>query len=842
MTATTVGSKTGPGDDIKQVLGEIKTKLKDFATAYFSYGIKWSTKKDDKHARNADQAERLKSIFKTSAEDVNKMNETDRQNWQRMLDTALLIEAYAGHRSMVVRLLEKGADVNAVTTSDTAGAGTSGLSVYMLALLSERSEKKGSTTQARRDRLLKVLTNNKADLTAPSQALILAFQNKNLPAAEKFYSEAIAAEVFTNFITQGNVDALEWLIQKNNNLLKTEHNNMLPLVKAATDGKTEVVPFLIEKSAPGQGKALHALAQRTTNTNNYEKIVPLLKNGINETNLDNQTPLQVAINRKNWKMAKLLIENGANINPELLTALANEHQMPDLVVLFAKRAKINSDPIFINNGQNPEQKDLLQAELRMQKEIMPDANPQVRHLNATANLSSSNEFSETLTPLQNAINRQNLEVTQLLIKNGANVNPTDGPSPLLQAIIKNNFEIAQLLIENGADINPPDISLLQLAVDNKLHDLIPFLIEKGANTTTSAGISIFHYTFFDKKDLQAAELLKAEINVQDREGNTALHRAATAEEVQQLLVLGANPTLQNKNGQNPAVYAAAQKKNSKTTEALYAATATEELKNNINEQDLDGNTALHRATTAEEVEMLIKKGADQTIQNNNGDTPLHLAAKNDNRSITAALNADIENAQKASNIFNEAGETPLAIMKNSGVEFKSSNATWADEETVLLTLQKAMEQEDQDDIAELTNQLRNKEYIKNALGSAIGLENRTATKLLLKKISPQERLEIYSTQMSKTSEAIFTEWLGQTVSTLNVSLVDKIKQQKNTTLNSLNYAIKHQDQTQTKLLLKEVTAAERQACLVAQMNKAPIAEFTQWLSKTVSELNAPKKK
>ncbi len=55
-------------------------------------------------------------------------------------------------------------------------------------------------------------------------------------------------------------------------------------------------------------------------------------------------------------------------------------------------------------------------------------------------------------------------------------------------------------------------------------------------------------------------------------------------------------------------------------------------KTNINETDSDGNTALHIAAAVNEADLisfLIIKGADPEIKNRDGDTPIHIAIKND---------------------------------------------------------------------------------------------------------------------------------------------------------------------------------------------------------------------
>jgi len=50
----------------------------------------------------------------------------------------------------------------------------------------------------------------------------------------------------------------------------------------------------------------------------------------------------------------------------------------------------------------------------------------------------------------------------------------------------------------------------------------------------------------------------------------------------------------------------------------------EEMGENVNEVDTGGNTALHAARDAETIEYLCKHGANPNIQNNDGQTPIHI--------------------------------------------------------------------------------------------------------------------------------------------------------------------------------------------------------------------------
>ncbi len=66
---------------------------------------------------------------------------------------------------------------------------------------------------------------------------------------------------------------------------------------------------------------------------------------------------------------------------------------------------------------------------------------------------SNNDFS--VYPIHSACAVSNFEITELLIKRGANVNvkQQSGVTPLHSAAHNGNLEIAKLLIENGADVS-----------------------------------------------------------------------------------------------------------------------------------------------------------------------------------------------------------------------------------------------------------------------------------------------------------------------------------------------------------------------------------------------------
>ena len=109
-------------------------------------------------------------------------------------------------------------------------------------------------------------------------------------------------------------------------------------------------------------------------------------------------------------------------------------------------------------------------------------------------------------------------------------------------------------------------------------------------------------------EVEIAELLiqnSADVNAQDKNGNTPLHEAATSglKEVVELLIA---------NGAD------------------------------VNAKDNWGGTPLHRAKTKELAELLIEKGADVNAKKKFGRTPLHGAATKGIAELLIAKGADVD--------------------------------------------------------------------------------------------------------------------------------------------------------------------------------------------------------
>jgi len=151
--------------------------------------------------------------------------------------------------------------------------------------------------------------------------------------------------------------------------------------------------------------------------------------------------------------------------------------------------------------------------------------------------------------LHEAVVSDNIDLVKQLIDQGADVNKPFGSlnltplhctvihpsgSPINKAVEGKSAEIALLLIKQGANVNAKSkngSTPLHLASYYGFKNLAEVLIQKGADVkmkTDDLGMTPLH-SAVQRGHFEIAKLLLdngAEINAKDKDGNTALHRAA----------------------------------------------------------------------------------------------------------------------------------------------------------------------------------------------------------------------------------------------------------------------------------------------------------------------------
>ena len=276
-----------------------------------------------------------------------------------------------------------------------------------------------------------------------------------------------------------------------------------------------------------------------------------------------------------------------------------------------------------------------------------------------------------VTPLMIAAREGRLNVVTLLIKEGVDVSlpDYDGRTALHFAAgsSENSCEILSCLIENGADINKgrnDNQTPLMVAAENGHVSVATFLIEHGADVDLqdNDGKTALHHAFHGSD--VSCEILSCLIgigaDVNARTNNTGTPLMIAAEKghinaVTSLVECGANVDLQDKDGQT-ALHHAMQSPQASICEVLSCL-----IKNgaDVNAHTFHIETPLMLASRDGHVNVvtfLIKHGADVDLQHKDGDTALHYAA-----SFSDVFPEIVETLLNlgASHMCNHQGLTPL---------------------------------------------------------------------------------------------------------------------------------------------------------------------------------------
>jgi ankyrin repeat protein len=217
------------------------------------------------------------------------------------------------------------------------------------------------------------------------------------------------------------------------------------------------------------------------------------------------------------------------------------------------------------------------------------------------------------------------------------LNATDnsGQTPLMHAIVGHQERMVRWLVDHGAAINQQDkygSTALEAACSTPMaFRMVEFLLERGADPTiaTTSGSTPLMKAAFERDFEIVRSLLdnpetKTIINRSNDKGETALWKACHCgfgEMVAALLEGGGDPTIATTKGSTPLMAASG-------LEVVRVLLGDPRVKAIINERDEDGKTALWQAFfkgRASNVRALLRNGADPTIADNDGITPMAIA-------------------------------------------------------------------------------------------------------------------------------------------------------------------------------------------------------------------------
>jgi len=261
-----------------------------------------------------------------------------------------------------------------------------------------------------------------------------------------------------------------------------------------------------------------------------------------------RTALQSAAEQGATKLVAFLLNAGADVNAPAVTSLKESNQSIGATVLqcvVAYYSIMRSEQVQVN------------------VQCLVDAGADVNALpywNPDQYDDENEEEPDTrygITALQGAIRSGKIEVVQMLLEAGADINapaaagPYGGKTALQEAVTKEHIELVQLLLTAGADVNAPATknrstgrTALQAAAETGKVELVQILLNYGADVD-APGCSALPFACISKHAEQLlSTLLAAGADVNgELAGRTALHAAAAkggVAIVQMLLRAGAD--------------------------------------------------------------------------------------------------------------------------------------------------------------------------------------------------------------------------------------------------------------------------------------------------------------
>ncbi|HPW60385.1 MAG TPA: ankyrin repeat domain-containing protein, partial [Candidatus Rifleibacterium sp.] len=261
------------------------------------------------------------------------------------------------------------------------------------------------------------------------------------------------------------------------------------------------------------------------------------------------------------------------------------------------------------------------------------------------------------TPLFAALMHGNLEIAEILVRAGADVNCSDNYDTMLTKFIgwhdlwpgtaafgsvdKARKATVEFLLRHGADVKariPEDnATTLMRAVACNYPEVLDILIEHGANVNETNDLgetALFLAAENNNSDETIRRLIKlgADVNARDANGTTPLMSAACSENLEAINTLiecGADVTAKDNDGMNAVIYACA-------CACDYKGLPGEHLNPlfangiDINERDSEGLTAYYYTMsneyTIDASLYMIKMGADTNIRLRHNMTPLMVSA------------------------------------------------------------------------------------------------------------------------------------------------------------------------------------------------------------------------
>lgn len=554
-------------------------------------------------------------LLECSLLDTNKRTADDKS----ALQFALIPPYTAGAPyTLAERLLEKGSDPNAVST----------------------------TTQ---DSLLHYLANNNhedaaiflvrhADVNCRSADDLSVLHIAAMNCLHKLVAELLKAGAHANAQSPSNDmnTAIHYAIEANSAEV------IAAFVEYKRTAEPDRQPDFNLKNSTGDTPMAYALSL------GHKELVPALINGgadVNTRNSQNLTLLHQAIVKEDTETAVFLLKHGADIN-----ALTSEKDSP-LQLAIHCRLPVVVDAlccrgVSFTSSENNDDPALWTALDSEQEDI---AAVLVRHgVDTNCWLPGPDGCLQTL--LHRAIEEHKEATAVFLIRNGCDLDSpkqTNRVTPMHLCCQIGLARVLQALIDYGANVNALDSNNktpLHIAIECEHDELIGILLSHPAidlKTQDQSGNSVFATALTIRKHKAAQSILERMPNAaeqMDRRGRNFLHIAIMKDDLESVLFLLAiqvdvNSRVHDIN-QTPPLHLAAASKNEMITRNLILAGAR------INDRDATQKTALHVAAergNLEALSALLENGADFDAVDSNGNNALHIAVRESHLTVVREL-------------------------------------------------------------------------------------------------------------------------------------------------------------------------------------------------------------
>ena len=356
------------------------------------------------------------------------------------------------------------------------------------------------------------------------------------------------------------------------------------------------------------------------------------------------TPLMQAVKGRNLKLVSALLRAKANVN-----AISNTHDSPILIAAEVGNPEILE--LLLRYGANHSvrnsrgQDSLWVAVEHKRASIVP--------ILLRKNIDSPRHDQSGRSLMTLAAENGDSETIRLLARYGFSVNTVDrrGRSPLKAALFQSGLSSVLTLFELGADLRKltqSDLTTIRgraEAIPNISPEFMAQLVKlidvSTVNRPRSDGRSPIHDAAMRGETKALKEMLKNKnnINLKDRSGYTPLHWAVQNGKTAAVLLLierGADINLQNVYGAT-ALHLASGLKDVGMVKVLLQHGAKVDI------QDNHGSTPMRRAVDADAIEvvrLLIKAKANPNIRDDHGFSPYNDAVRSRKDSIVKLLIAE----------------------------------------------------------------------------------------------------------------------------------------------------------------------------------------------------------